>query len=580
MATNKKSRDAYALISVALTLAAVFLANRIADRVYARWDLTEEKRYSLSEPFYNIIRGLQDPLKITYYISESVPADFEVGKRDILDKLNEIKTASGGRIILEVVDPSKDKKMMQELLKEDPGVVFRYPSIEKDRKVLTDFTSAVRLTYQEKPTVLMPRVFSSDGIEYVLGSRIVSLTLKEKPIVAVHFPLPKSGGARQKQEGGSFEWILKTNWALDEKYDKRYTPFAEGNAIPPGTKLLILIRPKNLSDRSRYEITKYLAEGGRVLLVSSPWEIGLDTGLIEKVTTRLEDDIREMGVTWVPAFVCDESNIPLLPRIQQQGNVQFYEMQPHPFFVKIQPFNMDQKSDNPITRLLPSLVMPYTSAFTVNEEKAKAGGFNVETLARTSPRSWTEPLPQFLDMGLGAKAPAKFDNPRPVLLRVTGQFPFAWEGKSPPAWPETEEEEGKKKPKEPAAALTKKEGMLFLFSCPESFHGFFLDQAKNDPQLQQDFRGNVSVLLNVAENCALGDQLVNMRIKRYETRAIKKFEEEGGDTRRNLLKLALIAGVPLLVVAFALAYWYMRRGAQVDYERTFAKTTGPSSFSA
>ena len=39
-------------------------------------------------------------------------------------------------------------------------------------------------------------------------------------------------------------------------------------------------------------------------------------------------------------------------------------------------------------------------------------------------------------------------------------------------------------------------------------------------------------------------------------------------------------GVPLLVVAIALCHWWYRRGAQVDYERTFAKTTGPSSFSA
>jgi len=577
MATDKKKRDVVALASVALALALLIVANLVADRVFKRWDLTQEKRYSLSDPFYNIIRGLEDPLKITYYVSENVPAEFEVYKRDLLDKLNEIQTGSEGRIQVEIVDPNKDPKLMQALVKENPQIKVTLPSIQKDRKVLTNFVTAIRLTYQAKPTVLLARVGTADGLEYLLGSQITTLTLKEKPVIAIHFPPSRRPGPAAQQQPGTFEWIAETPATLDDKYDKRVVHLVEGSSIPPSTRLLILIRPKNLSDRARYEIGKYLAEGGRVLLVSSPWEINVQTGIVEKVQSRLEDDLREWGVGFVPALVCDESNVALLPRVIQKDGIQLYQMQPHPFFVKIQPQNVDQGSDNPITRFLPGLVMPYTSAVMLDEEKARAAGFTAEVLAKTSPRTWTEPLPQFVDLNVGSKPPAKFDAQRAMFARLTGQFPFAWEGMSPPAWPVGEE--GPKK-KEPAAELKKAEGMLFVLPCPEAFSFFFLNQGMEDPQLRDDFAGNFALLLNVAENCALGDELVKMRIKRYETRAIKKFEEEGGETRRNLLKAIAILGVPAVVIAFAVAYWLMRREAQLSYERTFAKTTGPSSFGA
>ncbi|MCW8132231.1 MAG: GldG family protein [Planctomycetota bacterium] len=580
MATDKQQRDILAGVSVVLVFAVVIVANLISDRVFKRWDLTAEGRYSLSEPFHRIVQGLDEPLKLTYYISDEVPAEFEVGKRDILDKLGEVKTASNGRILLEIVDPGKDPKAMQALIKENPQARVTLPSIQKDKKVLTSFVTAIRLTYKDNPTVLLPRVGSADGLEYMLASQITRLSLKEKPVIAVYYPPTRRGLPSQKPVEG-FEWIANSPMALDEKYDKRQVHFVEGSSIPPNTRLLILIRPKNLSDRARYEITRYLAEGGRVMLIANPWDINLETGIVERATSRLEDDIRELGVSWVPAFVCDESNVPLLPRVKNMpGNISYYEMEPHPYFVKVQPQNVDQGGDNPITRFLPGLVMPYTSAFVVNDEKAKEAGFTIETLMKTSPRSWTTPLPQFLELNVSSKPPAKFDNPRPLFLKVEGQFPCAWDGKSPPAWPEADEDPNRKKEKPPAVTLAKQKGMLFLFPCPEAFHPFFLEQGLRDPQLRDEFQGNLTLLLNVAENCALGEELVNMRIKRYEVRAINKFDEEGGDKRRNLLKIAMIGGMPLLVVAFALAYWWMRRGAQVDYERTFAKTSGPSSFTS
>ncbi|MGD0094206.1 MAG: Gldg family protein, partial [Planctomycetota bacterium] len=100
MATNKTARDWIAVVAVVVALGATVLANQLSERKFARWDLTSEKKFSLSDPFRRILDKLDDTATLTYYISGHVPSWFEVTKRDILDKLREIEQAGKGHVVL------------------------------------------------------------------------------------------------------------------------------------------------------------------------------------------------------------------------------------------------------------------------------------------------------------------------------------------------------------------------------------------------------------------------------------------------------------------------------------------------
>jgi len=570
MAVDKKQRDRYAVGTVLVLLVVVITANLVAELRFWRLDLTAEQRYSLSAPFHNILNRLEDPLKITYYSSEVVPAQFEFGKRAMLDKLREIETAAGGKILLEIKDPTKDTSLREKLHKESELFEVTVQSVERDQRVRTTFYSGFHLLYQEKDAVPLQRVFDPDELEYLLGSRILTLTLKEKPLIAIHIPKSrrKQSPNPMLQNQGSFEWFAEAPF-LDEKFEKKVIEFAPGGGIPANTKLLICVRPKDLSEQGQCEVAKFLAQGGRALFLASPWEIDFDFRKVTPLRSGLEDYFKDLGVAWVSALVLDESSVALPGTKIERGSVK-----PHPVYVKIQPQGLSQ--ENPVTRFLPGLAMPYTSAFILDEDKAKAAGLDIEVLARTSKRTWTVPLPAFLDLVASMEKPTRFDNPRPVLVQLQGQFPCAWEGKPEPGWPD---ETGKPKPLPSHAkplVLNKLPGTVFLYSCPESFHQFFLET--NDPMVQQQFVGNGHLLLNVVETAALGDDLLAMRTKTNPTRAIHKFEGEGEDRKRNLIKAGMIALIPGFVVLFALCYWWWRRGTQMDYEREFSTTIGPSSF--
>ena len=77
-----------------------------------------------------------------------------------------------------------------------------------------------------------------------------------------------------------------------------------------------------------------------------------------------------------------------------------------------------------------------------------------------------------------------------------------------------------------------------------------------------------------------GDDLIKLRSKHYETRIISKLYGEDKEATRQIWKVALIAGVPIFVLLFAIYRFILRRINQLSYERKFAGTTGPSSFSA
>ena len=92
---------AYATTYILVVLAAVVVANYLANRYSKSWDATANKRYSLSQETKKIVDGLKSPATITYF---NVSTRFAEGK-DILDEYTAI---SPSKVHVKYVDPEKD----------------------------------------------------------------------------------------------------------------------------------------------------------------------------------------------------------------------------------------------------------------------------------------------------------------------------------------------------------------------------------------------------------------------------------------------------------------------------------------
>src|SRR5215475_6226391 len=97
---------AYAFSYILIVIAAVVVANVLADRYNKSYDATANKRYSLSEQTANIVRGLKQNAVITYFNQST---RFREGK-DLLDQYANLSP----KVQVKYVDPDKDPELPRE----------------------------------------------------------------------------------------------------------------------------------------------------------------------------------------------------------------------------------------------------------------------------------------------------------------------------------------------------------------------------------------------------------------------------------------------------------------------------------
>lgn len=555
------------------------LLNSLAQKASVRTDLTADQKYSVSPGLMNITNKLTDQVQIVYYVSSKIQEFVQI-KLDLTDKLNEIKNASKGLIDFKIEDvDQKDEKLMQEM--GNHGFLRQIQSNSGDELSFSILISGMKITYKDQESVYIPQIYSTADLEYALGEKLIELYTKdkpsEKPVIAVDLP-PSGQGFNmpgRPQQGSGFEWIIDERSGMsisNKKFDLKPIDVSQAQPIPEKTSLLMMIRPRLMDERQKYEVEKYLAEGGKVLIFASPVRALGDT--VEQTPFGLEDYFKDIGITFGKSILADKSHLSV------SVNKRTYEFPP--YFIRIKPDNIDQSTA--LTRLMPGLCMPTPTEIAIDKGVMDKAKLAYTVLAKTTENNWElKTVGNTLELDKAATTPPAATNPpKTVFAMIKGQFPFPYEGKPVPEWPmsekdrEKEKANEKEKPKAPVmASAGKREGTLIICSSPEAFYAPYLEEPNLRNLIQT---GNVSMLLNLTESLSYGDDLIKLRTKHYETRIISKLAGDDKESLRLIWKIALIAAVPGFVLLFSVYRFILRRISQLSYERKFAGSIGPSSF--
>src|ERR1700758_3323388 len=97
---------AYATVYILVIVAAVAMANVLADRYSKSYDSTSNKRYSLSDQTAKIVKGLKQNATITYFNQST---RFRDGK-DLLEQYAKLSP----KVQVKYVDPDKDRELAAE----------------------------------------------------------------------------------------------------------------------------------------------------------------------------------------------------------------------------------------------------------------------------------------------------------------------------------------------------------------------------------------------------------------------------------------------------------------------------------
>ena len=517
----------------------VALINFLSSRRFIRADLTADKRYTISQSTKKVLKRLDDIVTIDAYFSRQ-PARIAQLRQSVRDMLEEYRAFSKN-LQINFIDPATGDDAQKQQLRFMGIPEMQINVIEKDKAEIANVYMGIAILYADKKEVL-PVVQTTANLEYDLTSAILKVTSKE--IKTLGF---LTGHDEIDVFGQAFGPLRQE---LSKQYDVRKVPIEADKAIDADVATLVVAGPKKeLTEREKYEIDQFIMRGGRALFLVDPVVIQYEGLNVSSLTTGLNDLLEHYGVKLNDNLVLDVSMDQLT---YSQGFMTVTTG--YAYFIKVlkqYQYRTGETSDglskdSIITNQLESLTFPWAGSL----ELIPNADAPVEAiaLAKTSRGGWTAQSPYNISpTNRQFQPPASVQKAHTVAISLSGVFKSFYAGKAiPPAESSESDEVVTAKPAE-EERMTKTDSEATQIVVVGNSQ--FLQQGRPDGQL---------FFLNTVDWLTLGEELINIRSHGVTNRPLKEVSEG----EKFFLKFISIAGVPILVVAFGLVRFFLRRRAK------------------
>jgi len=369
---RKKSLLPYLILVAGILI----LINILANRYFFRVDLTEDKRYTLSNATKNLLNELTDPVTITAYFSEGLPPDIDKTRIDFKNMLAEYASRSRGKVLYEFINPNKDPLVEQEAMQNDISPVVINVR-EKDQSVQKKAYLGAILKFGEN-TEVIPFIQPGTAMEYSLSSGLKKLTVQEKKLVGFiqgHGEATTSMIPQALQSLNVLNVVEGVN-LTDSTYLARY-------------ETLALIAPTDSIPQEHLQmLDEYLAQGGNMVIAINRVNGDLQQSMGNEVTTGLESWLAEKNIQVESNFIVDE-NCGQVSVVQQQGMFSFTTQISFPYLPIFNSF-----ADHPITSGLETVIMQFASSVEYTGDST----LNFTPLVFSSEKSGTQSTPLYFNI--------------------------------------------------------------------------------------------------------------------------------------------------------------------------------------
>jgi ABC-type uncharacterized transport system involved in gliding motility auxiliary subunit len=249
---------AYAATYILIVIAAVVVANILADRYNKSYDSTSNKRYSLSGQTAKIVKGLNQDAVITYFNRST---RFRDGK-DLLDQYANLSP----KLKVKYADPDKDPQLAREFgIRNFGTAVVQIGSKREEAKSMTE--------------------------EGITGAFIRDLKSTSRTVCFT------AGSGEHQLEDTNREGMSKFKEVLaKDSYDTKSVDLLSKAEVPSDCTTLVIAGPtKNYEQPEVDAIKKYVESGGRALfLLDPPLKLGHEEIADNDALTNL---LQSWGVT-------------------------------------------------------------------------------------------------------------------------------------------------------------------------------------------------------------------------------------------------------------------------------------------
>lgn len=302
-----------------IVLIMLILLNVLASFYHSRADLTNEKRFTISEPVKDLLKNIHEPVQIYIFLKGDLPAGFKMLSRSAQELLQEFKEYSHGNVQYEVVDP--ESKMpgtdvvwadtLQSLnilpinlkvqLKAGEQSQYVYPAAAA---MMNGRLKAIHLYPGVRPIITPAELNNAEALfEFRFADAIQKLTSNSRPMIGYAIGNGEPTGANT--------YDLVEN-VLHPNYDVFTIDLESERIIPDTFKLLILVKPTiQFTDAEKLKLDQFVMRGGRLLVFIDRLEAEMDSLQLKNQVVaydrnlNLQDLFFKYGVRINPDLVMD-----------------------------------------------------------------------------------------------------------------------------------------------------------------------------------------------------------------------------------------------------------------------------------
>ncbi len=86
-----------AIIRILLVLGILIALNIVGIKLFTRFDMTQNKMYTLSDASKTLVKNLDDKFLVKAYFTGELPAPYNNNRRYLQDQLNDYRAYGGGK---------------------------------------------------------------------------------------------------------------------------------------------------------------------------------------------------------------------------------------------------------------------------------------------------------------------------------------------------------------------------------------------------------------------------------------------------------------------------------------------------
>jgi len=566
-------RDMIQLLTV---IGIVIALNVLSGFFFTRFDLTSEKRYTLSETSKDLLENLDDVIYLKVYLDGELPAGFRRLRDRTREMLDEFRAYSNNNIEYEFINPSNqpDDKSRNDLYRQlaKQGLMPTNIQIKAEDGVEQKliFPGAI-MTYRGQETAMQllksqmgaaPEQMlnsSTEDLEYEITNAIRKMTSSRAESIGFvegHGELTERQVADMAKSLSEYYRLERVtiNGKLNSLVSR-----AEGDSgavIFPKYKAIIIAKPDTIfTEEDKFMIDQYIMYGGRVLWLVEPVFCNMDSlryapsTLAIPTSVNLEDMLFKYGVR-VNTDLLQDARCAAIPGPSGYvGNQLQWALQPWVFFPIVIP-----KSEHPIVRNLNGIKLEFTSSLdTVGNSNIKK---TVLLSTSDKTRALRTPTQVSLDVMVEEPKPEQFNKKYlPVAVLLEGKFESVFKNRLTTMIKESRDIQFKEEGRSTKMIVVSDGDIMRNHINPDGTYlpcGF-------DQYTSQQF-GNKTFLLNAINYLCDDMSLTSIRSRSLEIRLLDRKKAESERTKWQIINVVIPIGLVILF-GFINAYFRKKRYA-------------------